>query len=127
MGSPQMEKLIEEESAGTGQIKLSVLKHLLKAAEWLHPCVLLVSVLLFIVSQCMTQLWLSEWSRDQPINGTQNEELINVRLGVYGGLAILQGRFCHFAHTWFGGVLYLPLSYQACMLTLIHSLDGGFV
>ena len=73
------------------QIKLSVLKYLLSASQWVYPGLLLASSVLFIASLCLTQLWLSDWSADQPINATSDST--DSRLGVYGGLAALQGSF----------------------------------
>ena len=46
----------------------------------------------FVASQCFTNIWLSWWSTDPPpVNGTQDTELRDLRLGVYGGLGLVQG------------------------------------
>lgn len=44
----------------------------------------------FIAALCSTNIWLSFWSNDKPINGTQDTKLTDLRLGVYGGLAVFQ-------------------------------------
>ena len=74
----------------TWKVKLPVLKHLMEAAGWLYPGLLLFSCILYASVQCVTQLWLSDWSNDKLVNGTQDQKLVNIRLGVYGGLAGLQ-------------------------------------
>ncbi len=49
--------------------------------------------LFFPLLQILTNIWLSEWSNDDPYdaNGTFNRELADYRLGVYGGLGAFQG------------------------------------
>jgi hypothetical protein len=54
---------------------------------------------MFVASQCFTNIWLSLWSTDPlPINGTVNTSLRNLRLGVYGGLGLVQGKECHYLY-----------------------------
>ena len=50
-----------------------------------------ISTLLIIASQCGKSIWLSMWSNDRPVNGTQDIPLRNLRLGVFGGLGIVEG------------------------------------
>ena len=76
------------------QIKASVIGSYVKAAGWGYPLLLAVSFLMFVLVQCATQLWLSEWSRDQPVNGTADRDLTNLRVGVFGGLAAVQSKQC---------------------------------
>jgi hypothetical protein len=38
-----------------------------------------------------SNVWLALWSSDKPRNGTQDIELRNMRLGVYGALGAAQG------------------------------------
>jgi hypothetical protein len=38
-----------------------------------------------------SNVWLALWSSDKPLNGTQNIDLRNMRLGVYGALGAAQG------------------------------------
>ena len=51
----------------------------------------LLSYIVYITSNVYNQIWLSEWSNDQPVNGTQDIGLRNLRLGVYGGIGLLFG------------------------------------
>ena len=45
----------------------------------------------FIAAQVGTNVWLSEWSSDGPVNGTWPRDRTDMRLGVYGGLGLAQG------------------------------------
>lgn len=45
----------------------------------------------FITAQVLTNIWLSTWSSDVPVNGTADMDLTEYRLGVYGGLGAMQG------------------------------------
>ena len=59
-------------------------------------CTLLFYVL-YIASQIATNIWLSAWSSDVPLpDGTQDTDQRNLRLGVYGGLGGVQGRYLHY-------------------------------
>ena len=49
-----------------------------------------VSLVCFVASQVGTNIWLSMWTQDVIINGTQNRALTDLRLGVYGGLGAAQ-------------------------------------
>jgi len=41
----------------------------------------------------MTNIWLSMWSNDKPgPNGTVDSSLRDIRLEVYGGLGVIQGK-----------------------------------
>lgn len=44
--------------------------------------------------QVLTSIWLSLWSEDRPVNGTMDRDLIDLRLGVYGGLGVAQSTSC---------------------------------
>ena len=77
-------------------MKLKVVMSYIRAASKRYAVTMSVSVCFFIAAQCCTNIWLSEWSQDQPVNGTQDTELTNLRLGVYGGLAAAQ---CEY-NTW---------------------------
>ncbi len=46
----------------------------------------------FMVAQIMTNIWLSEWSNDMPVNGTYDPDRTDYRLGVYGGLGAGQSK-----------------------------------
>eukprot|EP00914_Ancora_sagittata_P000414 GHVO01001132.1.p1 GENE.GHVO01001132.1~~GHVO01001132.1.p1 ORF type:complete len:558 (+),score=36.54 GHVO01001132.1:161-1834(+) len=46
---------------------------------------------IYLATQTGSNIWLSVWSNDPPsVNGTQDTKLRDLRLGVYGGLGLLQ-------------------------------------
>uniref|UniRef100_A0A8C3YH35 Multidrug resistance-associated protein 1 n=1 Tax=Catagonus wagneri TaxID=51154 RepID=A0A8C3YH35_9CETA len=82
-------KLMEADKAQTGQVKLSVYWNYMKA---IGLFISFLSVLLFLcnhVAALVSNYWLSLWTDDPIVNGTQ--EHTKVRLGVYGALGVLQG------------------------------------
>uniref|UniRef100_A0A9L0TIK6 Multidrug resistance-associated protein 1 n=1 Tax=Equus caballus TaxID=9796 RepID=A0A9L0TIK6_HORSE len=82
-------KLVEADKAQTGQVKLSVYWGYMRAIGLFLS---FLSILLFIsnhVASLASNYWLSLWTDDPVVNGTQ--EHTTVRLSVYGGLGILQG------------------------------------
>ena len=49
--------------------------------------------LLFVCTSAVTNIWLSMWSNDVPTgNVTVDNNLSDLRLGVYGGLGVIQGK-----------------------------------
>lgn len=71
------------------QVKLSVFGSYLKAIGVTLSC---VSLLLFLTQNLMSlfsNYWLSLWTDDPVVNGTQPNRLM--RLGVYGALGLFQG------------------------------------
>ncbi|XP_058536855.1 multidrug resistance-associated protein 1 isoform X1 [Ochotona princeps] len=90
-GAPKEEtwKLVEADKAQTGQVKLSVYWDYMKA---IGLFISFLSIFLFLchhVSALVSTYWLSLWTDDPIVNGTQ--EHTDVRLGVYGALGISQG------------------------------------
>ncbi|XP_033614348.1 multidrug resistance-associated protein 1 isoform X1 [Fukomys damarensis] len=82
-------KLMEADKAQTGQVQLSVYWNYMKAIGLFLS---FLSIFLFLcnhVSSLASNYWLSLWTDDRVVNGTQ--EHTNVRLGVYGALGISQG------------------------------------
>uniref|UniRef100_A0A8C6A6P8 Multidrug resistance-associated protein 1 n=1 Tax=Marmota marmota marmota TaxID=9994 RepID=A0A8C6A6P8_MARMA len=82
-------KLVEADKVQTGQVKLSVYWDYMKA---IGLCLSFVSIFLFLcnhVSALASNYWLSLWTDDPVVNGTQ--EHTDFWLGVYGGLGIVQG------------------------------------
>ncbi|EHA97372.1 Multidrug resistance-associated protein 1 [Heterocephalus glaber] len=81
-------KLMEADKAQTGQVQLSVYWDYMKAIGLFLS---FLSIFLFLcnhVSSLASNYWLSLWTDDRVVNGTQ--EHTNVRLGVYGALGISQ-------------------------------------
>ncbi|XP_073071630.1 multidrug resistance-associated protein 1 isoform X5 [Manis javanica] len=82
-------KLMERDKAQTGQVKLSVYWDYMKAIGLLLS---FLSIFLFLcnhVAALASNYWLSLWTDDPIVNGTQQRT--EVRLSVYGALGILQG------------------------------------
>uniref|UniRef100_A0A8C6UQM7 Multidrug resistance-associated protein 1 n=1 Tax=Neogobius melanostomus TaxID=47308 RepID=A0A8C6UQM7_9GOBI len=82
-------KLTEADKASTGQVKLSVF---LTYAKAIGVPLTVVSVLLFFTHHLLSlfsNYWLSWWTDDPVVNGTQPDRLM--RLGVYGSLGLFQG------------------------------------
>uniref|UniRef100_A0A2K6QY63 Multidrug resistance-associated protein 1 n=1 Tax=Rhinopithecus roxellana TaxID=61622 RepID=A0A2K6QY63_RHIRO len=82
-------KLMEADKAQTGQVKLSVYWDYMKA---IGLFISFLSIFLFIcnhVAALSSNYWLSLWTDDPIVNGTQ--EHTKVRLSVYGALGISQG------------------------------------
>ncbi|XP_023560437.1 multidrug resistance-associated protein 1 isoform X2 [Octodon degus] len=82
-------KLMEADKAQTGQVQLSVYWDYMKAIGLFLS---FLSIFLFLcnhVSSLASNYWLSLWTDDPVVNGTQ--EHTKVRLSVYGALGISQG------------------------------------
>nr|XP_020037160.1 multidrug resistance-associated protein 1 isoform X1 [Castor canadensis] len=82
-------KLMEADKAQTGQVQLSVYWDYMKA---IGLFISFLSIFLFLcnhVSALASNYWLSLWTDDPIVNGTQ--EHTKVRLSVYGALGISQG------------------------------------
>nr|XP_033816969.1 canalicular multispecific organic anion transporter 2 isoform X3 [Geotrypetes seraphini] len=83
------EKLIQAEIAETGRVKMIVFWQYLKAVG------LLVSLCICFLYCCQNaaaigaNIWLSDWTNEPVINGTQ--ENTQMRLGVYAALGLAQG------------------------------------
>uniref|UniRef100_A0A8C7EUI1 Multidrug resistance-associated protein 1 n=1 Tax=Neovison vison TaxID=452646 RepID=A0A8C7EUI1_NEOVI len=82
-------KLVEADKAQTGKVKLSVYWDYMKA---IGLFISFLSIFLFLcnhVAALASNYWLSLWTDDPIVNGTQ--EHTKVRLSVYGALGISQG------------------------------------
>uniref|UniRef100_A0A8C8SRC5 Multidrug resistance-associated protein 1 n=1 Tax=Pelusios castaneus TaxID=367368 RepID=A0A8C8SRC5_9SAUR len=82
-------KLTEADTAKTGRVKAAMYWEYMKA---IGLFISFLSIFLFIcnhVASLASNYWLSLWTDDPVINGTQQHT--NVRLGVYGALGISQG------------------------------------
>ncbi|NWS18057.1 MRP1 protein, partial [Pachyramphus minor] len=82
-------KLTEADTAKTGRVKVSVYWDYMKAIGLFMS---FLSIFLFLcnhIASLASNYWLSLWTDDPVINGTQ--PYTNVRLGVYGALGISQG------------------------------------
>ena len=80
-------KLIEEEMAETGSVKLDVYKKYMQTIGWILSAVILLCFVVSNLSQVFGSLWLSEWANDAlDPNNVGNTALRDLRLGVYAGL-----------------------------------------
>ncbi|XP_042654867.1 multidrug resistance-associated protein 1 isoform X1 [Tyto alba] len=82
-------KLTEADTAKTGRVKATVYWDYMKA---IGLFISFLSIFLFMcnhIASLSSNYWLSLWTDDPVINGTQ--QYTNVRLGVYGALGISQG------------------------------------
>ncbi|KAM4525784.1 ATP-binding cassette sub-family C member 3 isoform 2-T2 [Fundulus diaphanus] len=87
--SPEMEKLIQAETAETGRVKTKVFLEYAKAVG------LVLSVIICLLYGCQSaaaigaNIWLSRWTDDASTNSTK--ENVHMRVGVYAALGIAQG------------------------------------
>ncbi|KHJ45686.1 ABC transporter, ATP-binding protein [Trichuris suis] len=111
-------KLVEEEVAATGGVKLKVYMSYFKAIGLLT---MLVIALLYVGSSGFnigSSFWLADWSNEAL--SPESAHSVETRIGVYGGLGIAQGLFILF------GTLFLSyrmvIAGQRMHETLIHNL-----
>ncbi|KAK1162182.1 canalicular multispecific organic anion transporter 2-like isoform X1 [Acipenser oxyrinchus oxyrinchus] len=84
-----VQKLIHVETAETGRVKLQVFWEYMKAVG---PVLCLFICFLYCCQNAAAtgaNVWLSEWTNDAVVNGTQTET--SMRLGVYAALGLSQG------------------------------------
>ncbi|KAM4717797.1 multidrug resistance-associated protein 1 [Anableps anableps] len=87
--NPETAKLTEADKASTGRVKLSVFWAYLKAIGVVLSCISLLLFLTHHLVSLFSNYWLSLWTDDPVVNGTQPYR--HVRLGVYGGFGLTQG------------------------------------
>ncbi|XP_054702251.1 ATP-binding cassette sub-family C member 3 isoform X2 [Grus americana] len=83
------EKLIQAETTETGTVKLAVFWQYVKAVG---PVISLVICFLYCCQNAAAigaNVWLSDWTNEPVINGTQHNTAM--RIGVYAALGLLQG------------------------------------
>ncbi|XP_041672661.1 multidrug resistance-associated protein 1 isoform X2 [Cheilinus undulatus] len=119
--NPEVGKLTEADKASTGRVKLSVFWSYMKAIGVLLS---FISLLLFIVHHTVSlfsNYWLSLWTDDEVINGTQPNRLM--RLGVYGSLGLSQGVavFCYSLSMSIGGILASRFLHQSMLYDVLRS------
>ena len=86
-------QLIEIEKPETGNVKLSFYHRYFKSMTFLWFCAILFGMIGSQIATVGSSIWLSIWSNDSPVNGTQNVALRNMRLEVYGLFGVFQGIF----------------------------------
>ncbi|KAH0629433.1 hypothetical protein JD844_011498 [Phrynosoma platyrhinos] len=83
------EKLIQAETTETGTVKFTVFWQYMKAVG---PIVSLFICFLYCCQNAASvgaNVWLSDWTNEPVINGTQHN--VHMRVGVYAALGLLQG------------------------------------
>nr|XP_061805833.1 multidrug resistance-associated protein 1-like [Nerophis lumbriciformis] len=114
-------KLTVGDKASTGRVKLSVFWAYLKAVGILLSC---LGILLFFAHNVLSLLsnyWLSLWTDDPVINGTQPKR--QLRLGVYGALGLSQGMavFGYSLSMSIGGILASRCLHQSMLYDVLRS------
>ncbi|CAL9703661.1 unnamed protein product [Knipowitschia caucasica] len=114
-------KLTEADKANTGKVKLSVF---LIYAKAIGVPLTLFSLLLFFTHHFLSlfsNYWLSLWTDDPVVNGTQPHRLM--RLGVYGGLGLSQGVvvFGYSLSMSIGGILASRFLHQSMLYDVLRS------
>ncbi|XP_042361797.1 multidrug resistance-associated protein 1 isoform X2 [Plectropomus leopardus] len=118
---PEVGKLTEADKASTGRVKLSVFWAYMKAIGVFLSC---TSLLLFITHHLLSlfsNYWLSLWTDDPVVNGTQPNR--QMRLGVYGALGLFQGMavFGYSLSTSIGGILASRFLHQSMLYDVLRS------
>ncbi|KAM8825503.1 multidrug resistance-associated protein 1-like isoform 1-T1 [Synchiropus picturatus] len=114
-------KLTEADKASTGRVKLSVFWSYMKA---IGVPLSVVSLLLFFLHNLLSlfaNYWLSRWTDDPVVNGTQPYRM--VRLGVYGALGLLQGLavFSYSLSVSIGGIMASRYLHQSMLHDVLRS------
>ncbi|XP_074870252.1 ATP-binding cassette sub-family C member 3 isoform X2 [Carettochelys insculpta] len=81
--------LIQAETAETGRVKLSVFWQYMKAVGVVTSLVICFLYICQNAAAIGANVWLSDWTNEPVINGTQQNT--SMRLGVYAALGLLQG------------------------------------
>ncbi|XP_019740371.1 multidrug resistance-associated protein 1 isoform X1 [Hippocampus comes] len=113
-------KLTEADKASTGRVKLSVFWAYFKAIGVLI-CVALLLFLAHNVLSLLSNYWLSLWTDDPVVNGTQPQR--QLRLGVYGALGLSQGVavFGYSLSMSIGGILASRYLHQSMLYDVLRS------
>ncbi|XP_060758138.1 multidrug resistance-associated protein 1 isoform X2 [Neoarius graeffei] len=119
--SPDGAKLTEADKAKTGRVKLAVFWEYMKA---IGVCLSVFSILLFFAHHAASlgsNYWLSLWTDDPVINGTQPNR--DLRLGVYGALGLTQGIavFSYSISVSVGGILASRYLHETMLYNVLRS------
>ncbi|KAI4887709.1 hypothetical protein NFI96_025031, partial [Prochilodus magdalenae] len=119
--SPDAAKLTEADKANTGRVKLAVFWEYMKA---IGVFLSFISIALFLahhVASLGSNYWLSLWTDDPVINGTQPTR--EMRLGVYGALGLSQGIsvFFYSISVSIGGILASRYLHETMLYNVLRS------
>ncbi|KAL7850070.1 hypothetical protein SRHO_G00194190 [Serrasalmus rhombeus] len=114
-------KLTEADKANTGRVKFSVFWEYMKAIGLFLS---FISIILFFshhLASLGSNYWLSLWTDDPVINGTQPSR--QMRLGVYGALGLSQGVavFCYSISVSIGGILASRYLHETMLYNVLRS------
>ena len=65
----------------------------IQSGGWTYFLLFLLGFLSYIPLNLGTNVWLSRWTSDVPVNGTANPATTRMRLAVYGALCAGQGKY----------------------------------
>ncbi|XP_061604278.1 multidrug resistance-associated protein 1 isoform X2 [Phyllopteryx taeniolatus] len=113
-------KLTEADKARTGRVKLAVFWSYFKAIGVLS-CIALLLFFAYNVFSLFSNYWLSLWTDDPVVNGTQPKR--ELRLGIYGVLGLSQGVtvFGYSLSMSIGGILASRYLHQSMLFDVLRS------
>nr|XP_054597909.1 multidrug resistance-associated protein 1 [Nothobranchius furzeri] len=119
--NPEVGKLTEADKASTGRVKLKVFWAYLKAIGVVLSCISLLLFLAHHLLSLFSNYWLSLWTDDPVVNGTQPNRLM--RLSVYGSLGLIQGVavFGYSLSASIGGILASRFLHQSMLDDVLRS------
>ncbi|XP_029363822.1 multidrug resistance-associated protein 1 isoform X3 [Echeneis naucrates] len=119
--NPEVGKLMEADKANVGRVQLSVFWAYLKAVGFFLSCISLLLFLTHHLLSLFSNYWLSLWTDDPVVNGTQPDRLM--RLGVYSGLGLSQGVavFGYSLSVSIGGILASRVLHQSMLYDILRS------
>ncbi|XP_060921677.1 multidrug resistance-associated protein 1 isoform X1 [Labrus mixtus] len=119
--NPDVGKLTEADKASTGRVKLSVFWSYLRAIGVLLSFISLLLFLAHHLVSLFSNYWLSLWTDDPVVNGTQPNR--RMRLGVYGALGLSQGVavFGYSLSMSVGGILASRCLHQSMLYDVLRS------
>ncbi|ELU09880.1 hypothetical protein CAPTEDRAFT_178694 [Capitella teleta] len=94
----EKDRLIQAEKAETGRVKFSVFWAYMQSVGLPISFAILAFYFLNTAASVGANFWLSAWSNDIAVNGTQDMAQRDLRLGVYGALGLAQA-----IAVWFAG------------------------
>ncbi|CAL8268963.1 unnamed protein product, partial [Boreogadus saida] len=117
----QVGKLTETDKLTTGRVRLAVFWEYMKAIGVALSCISLLLFLAHHTASLFSNYWLSLWTDDPIINGTQPYR--KMRLGVYSVLGISQGLavFCYSTVVSIGGILASRYLHQGMLHDVLRS------
>ncbi|XP_070580038.1 multidrug resistance-associated protein 1-like isoform X1 [Ptychodera flava] len=90
-GHDEEKKLIKKETSETGRVAFSVFWAYIKSMSVFLSVLICLLYMAQNAAGVASNIWLSRWSEEPVINGTQDPSIRSKYLGVYGALGIGQG------------------------------------